>query len=55
MLSTEQQKRVNDLCKQIAVEKDYGKVAELARESNDLLETKAKPALAATAKGPRET
>jgi hypothetical protein len=45
MLSREQQKRVNDLCRQIANEKDHGKVAELARELNDLLETKAKPPL----------
>jgi hypothetical protein len=43
ILSTEQQKQVDDLCQQIAVEKDYSKVAELARELNDLLETKAKP------------
>jgi hypothetical protein len=40
MLSAEQQKRVDDLCRQIAVENDYSKVAELARELNDLLETK---------------
>jgi hypothetical protein len=45
MLSREQQKQVDDLCKQIAVEKDYSKVAELARELSDLLETKAKPSL----------
>jgi hypothetical protein len=43
MLRAEQQKRVDDLCRQIANEKDLDTVAELARELNDLLETQAKP------------
>jgi hypothetical protein len=33
------------LCRQIAVEPEYSKVAELARELNDLLESKAKLSL----------
>jgi hypothetical protein len=45
MLSAAQQKRVDDLCRLIANEKDHGTVAELARELNDLLDTKAKPSL----------
>ena len=45
MLNAEQQKRVDDLCRQIANEKDHETVAELARELNDLLEVKAKPPL----------
>jgi hypothetical protein len=45
MLNAEQQKRVDDLCRQIANEKDHETVAELARELNDLLEVKAKPQL----------
>lgn len=42
MISVEQQKRVDDLCKQIAVEKDHSRISVLARELNDLLEAKAK-------------
>ncbi len=43
MTSAEQQKRIDYLCEQIEVEKEPTKVAELARELNDLLEAKAKP------------
>ena len=43
MINAEQQKRIEYLCEQIEVEKDLSKVAELARELNDLLEAKAKP------------
>lgn len=43
MISAEQQKRIDELCKLIAVEKDHGKITELARELNDLLEAKAEP------------
>lgn len=43
MISAEQQKRVDDLCKQIAAEKDYGKIAKLARELNELLAAKYPP------------
>ena len=45
MINAEQQKRVDALRKQIALEKDHSKIAELARELNALLETKAKPPL----------
>lgn len=41
MTNEERQKRIDYLCEQIDVEKDPGKVAELARELNDLLEAKA--------------
>jgi hypothetical protein len=43
MIDAEQQKRIDFLCKQIEVEKDPSRVAELARQLNDLLEAKAKP------------
>ena len=43
MLSAEQQKRVDELCRQIANEKDYETVVALARELNELLEAKTKP------------
>jgi hypothetical protein len=37
MIDAENQKRIDDLCAKIVVEKDPGKVAELARELNKLL------------------
>jgi hypothetical protein len=43
MKSAEQQKRIDYLCEQIEIEKDPSKVAELARELNELLEAKATP------------
>jgi hypothetical protein len=41
VINAEQQKRVDELCKMIATEKDVARVAELARELNQLLEVKA--------------
>jgi hypothetical protein len=41
MISAEQQKRINELCQLIEVEKDDSKITELARELNSLLEAKA--------------
>jgi hypothetical protein len=41
MINAEQQKRIDYLCEQIEVEKDPSKVAEFARELNDLLDAKA--------------
>ena len=43
MLDAEQQKQIHYLCEQIEVEKDPSRVAELARQLNDLLEAEAKP------------
>ena len=43
MLSAEQQKRVAELCRLIAEEKDDSTVAELVRELNDLLAIKYPP------------
>jgi hypothetical protein len=43
MINAEQQKQIDYLCEQIEIEKDNSKIAELARELNDLLETKTKP------------
>ena len=40
VFNAEQQKRVDELCKMIAGENDYARVAELARELNQLLEAK---------------
>jgi hypothetical protein len=40
VISPEQQKRVDELCRLIAEEKDYAKVAKLARELNELLTEK---------------
>lgn len=45
MISAEQQKRVDALCKQIAAEKDYGKIAKLAHELNELLAIKYPPTI----------
>jgi len=41
LINAEQQKRVDELCKMIAEEKDCVRVAELARELNQLLDAKA--------------
>jgi hypothetical protein len=54
MLSAAQQKRVDDLCRLIANEKDHGAVAELARELNDLLAVKNPPAEANDLSGEQE-
>lgn len=43
MLSPEQQKRVDDLYRQIAVEQDPRKMANLARELNELPSAKYPP------------
>jgi hypothetical protein len=43
MRSAEQQKRVDDLCRQIAEEKDDEKLSEAVRELNDLLAIKYPP------------
>jgi hypothetical protein len=43
MISAEQQKRINELCQLIEVEKDDSKITELARELNNLLEAKLSP------------
>jgi hypothetical protein len=43
VINAEQQKRVNELCKLIAVEKDAAGVVDLACELNLLLEEKALP------------
>jgi hypothetical protein len=40
MISPEQQERVDELCRMIAVEKDLAKVSVLARELNELLTEK---------------
>jgi hypothetical protein len=43
VITTEQQKRIDELCKMIAEEKDVARVTELARELNQLLEIKGRP------------
>jgi hypothetical protein len=43
MISPEQQKRVDELCRMISAEKDHAKIAELARELNELLVEKNPP------------
>jgi hypothetical protein len=40
VINAEQEKRVDELCRMIGNEKDPTKVAELARELNELLEAK---------------
>jgi hypothetical protein len=42
MTNAEQQKQIDHLCEQIEIEKDNSKIAELARELNDLLEAQSK-------------
>jgi hypothetical protein len=41
MINADQQKRVDELCKRIANEKDLSKIAGIARELHELLEAKA--------------
>jgi hypothetical protein len=43
MITPEQQKRVDELCKMIGAERDLDKVSELARELNELLAEKQAP------------
>jgi len=43
MLTAEQQKRVAELCRQIAEENDNEKLSEFVRELNDLLAIKYPP------------
>ena len=40
-MTSEEREQMNKLCRQIAVEKDYGKFLQLIVELNDLLDTKA--------------
>jgi hypothetical protein len=41
LMTSEEREQMNKLCRQIAVEKDYGKFLQLIVELNDLLDTKA--------------